>query len=165
MLCVFASTFIHLGTTQKRLSLSSILFIHLKEKPNGWDLFLSNSKIKENEKKTKNSPYEGFFFFFFFSFVTLKLWPIFPPKKNQNYSNLHQKTTFSKKKIPIFWFKKRQDLSRKTTGPCLHPMVEKQLTHTISNGHREVSVLHLDSWYLLRLQSNGGKNRANRDHI
>jgi hypothetical protein len=56
----------------------------LKEKPNGWDLFLSNSKIKENEKKTKNSPYEGFFFFFFFSFLKQKLWAIFTPKKNQN---------------------------------------------------------------------------------
>jgi hypothetical protein len=56
----------------------------LKEKPNGWDLFLSNSKIKENEKKTKNSPYEGFFFFFFLIFFKIKNWANFNPKKKQN---------------------------------------------------------------------------------
>jgi hypothetical protein len=39
----------------------------LEAKTNGWDIyiFLSNSKIKENEKKTKNFPYEGFLFYFY----------------------------------------------------------------------------------------------------
>jgi hypothetical protein len=53
MLCVFVSSFHPLGELE-RLSLSSILFIHLKEKPMvGIFFFLSNSKIKEKEKKTK----------------------------------------------------------------------------------------------------------------
>lgn len=128
MLCVFPSSF-HPSTWEplrKTFSLSSILLIHFKEKPMVGIFFLSNSKIKENENKTKNSPYEGISFIYLFSpcFVTLKFWRIFPEKKSKISQTCTRKQHFPKKKIPIFGFKRRQDLSWKTTGPCLHPMVE-----------------------------------------
>lgn len=121
MLCIFPSSF-HPSTWEpprKTFSLSSILFIHLKEKPMVGIFFLSNSKIKENENKTKNSPYEGIFFYSLIIFS-----PIFPEKKSKISQTCTRKQHFPKKKIPIFGFKRRQDLSWKTTGPCLHPMVE-----------------------------------------
>jgi hypothetical protein len=49
-------------------------------------------------------------------------------KKNQKNPKLVklalENNIFQKKKSLIFGFKRRQDLSWKTTGPCLHPMVE-----------------------------------------
>jgi hypothetical protein len=83
--------------------------------------------------KQKNSPYEGFglvwfglVFFFFFQFCDTKNFANFSPKKKKpKLFKLALENNIFQKKFPIFGLKKRQDLSRKTTGACLHPMVEK----------------------------------------
>ncbi len=77
--------FIHLGNHLERLSLSSIWFIHLKEKPMvGIFFFLSNSKIKEKEKKTKKLSLWRIFYLFFPQFCDTKILEIFPQKNIQN---------------------------------------------------------------------------------
>ncbi len=134
MLCVFASSF-HPSTwepARKTFSLSSILFIHLKEKPMVGIFFISNSKIKENENKTKNlSLWRDFKILKKFpQFCDTKILENFSQKRKKNQKNPKlvklalENNIFQKKKSLIFGFKRRQDLSWKTTGPCLHPMVE-----------------------------------------
>jgi hypothetical protein len=63
MLCVFASSF-HPSTWEpprKTFSLSSILFIHLKEKPMVGIFFNQTPKLRKMKTKQKTIPMKGFF--------------------------------------------------------------------------------------------------------
>lgn len=87
--------------------------------------FYQTPKLRKMKTKQKNSPYEGCFFFFSQFCDTKILENFYPQKKKPKLFKLALESNIFQKKFPIFGLKKRQDLSRKTTGPCLHPMVEK----------------------------------------
>jgi hypothetical protein len=79
--------FIHLGNHLERLSLSSIWFIHLKEKPMVGIFFFNQTpklrKMKRKQKK-KLSLWRILIFDFFPQFCDTKILEIFPQKNIQN---------------------------------------------------------------------------------